>query len=512
MDCKISVKADPTTWTVDDNRVECPDANFTLIQEAINAASDGDIIYVYNGTYYEKVIVNKIVSLIGEDRDSTIINGGSIGSVITIMADNVNISGFTIQCSGPKYDDAGIYVDHHRGNGISHNTITDNFVGIALHFSSNNVVSDNTISLNNHDGIRLYSSSNNVVSGNTISSNNDVGIGFYSSSNNVASGNAITNNYDGIGFYSSSNNVVSGNAITNNYDGIYFTLDSENNIIYCNNFNNTHQVECNSRNIWNVGDEGNYWSDYTGQDLNANGIGDTKIPHLGVDYYPLMGMFSDFTVALERETYHITTICNSTITEFKFEIGAETGNEIIRFNVTGKDGTVGFCRVRIPTEFMNYPFIVLVGVEEIVPTLLDVPNETYVYLYFTYIHSSHTITIISSKTLHLYNELLDEYAKLQIDLYNLNTTYYGLLNNYSVLLGNYSQLQKSYHELNNSYQEHLLDYSKNEHNIRNLMYIFAATTAIFIITIIYLSNHAHGRQGQSIVRAQQHKKLMDKWE
>ena len=164
--------------------------------------------------------------------------------------------------------------------------------------------------------------------------------------------------------------------------------------------------------------------------------------------------------------------------------------------------TVGFCRVMIPIKLMNYSYIVLDDVEEIVPNLLNVSNEEYAYLYFTYIHSSHIITIISSRTLNLYNELLDQHIKLQIDLYDLNTTYHDLLNNYSIFLGNYSQLQKSYHELNNSYQEHLSDYSKNVHNIRNLMYIFAATTAIFIITTIYLSKHAHA----SKTKAFEHKK------
>ena len=139
---------------------------------------------------------------------------------------------------------------------------------------------------------------------------------------------------------------------------------------------------------------------------------------------------------------------------------------------------------------MNRPYIVLIGVEEIAPALLDVSSETYVYLYFTYIHS-HTITIISSKTLYLYNELLDRYLRLQMDLYILNATFHDLLSNYTMVLGNYTELQRSYQDLLNSYQEHLVNYSKNVDNIRNLMYIFAAATAIFIVTTIYLSKRAH---------------------
>jgi len=210
-----------------------------------------------------------------------------------------------------------------------------------------------------------------------------------------------------------------------------------------------------------------------------------------------MGMFSDFSVIYKEETYHVTTVCNSTISEFRFEIGPETGNKIMRFNVTGEDGTVGFCRVIIPTKLMNYPFIVIVDGEGVSPTFLDAANET---LYFTYTLSNRTITIISSKVQHLYYELLDKHGKLQTDLYNLNETYYDLLSNYSLLLGNYSQLEGSYCELNNSYQEHLLDYSKNVHNIRNLVYIFAATTAIFIMTTIYLSKHGHA--GKTSARRQ----------
>ena len=468
MECKLSVKASPTTLTVDDDGP----ADFNTIQEAISNATSGDKVLVRVGIYYEHVIVNKSVSLVGEDKDSTIIDGNETGSVISITANNVSIEGFTIKRSGMRLYDSGISVDHSSGNDISHNVIT-----------------------NNYDGISFHSSSSNVVSGNVITNNYD-GIGFYSSSSNVVSGNVITNNnYDGISFYYSSNNLISNNTITNNnYYGISLALYSSNNTIYHNNFvDNIVQVWSDSVNVWDYSNEGNYWSDYAGQDLNGDGIGDTSyvIDVNNQDNYPLMGMFSVFEVTWKEETYDVTTVCNSTISNFRFEIGSETGNKIIRFNVTGEDGTVGFCRIMTPAELMNYPYIVLVDEEEITLTLLDVSNGTHVYLYFTYIHSSHTITIISSKTLYLYNELLNKHVRLQIDLYNLNATYYGLLNKYNILLGNYSQLQGSYRELNNSYQEHLLDYSRNVHNIRNLMYIFVATTAIFIITTIYLSKHAH---------------------
>jgi len=507
VECKIPVRA-----SIDVIHVP---TNYSTIQEAINYANPGDTIFVHTGTYYEHVVVNKSVSLVGEHRDFTIVDGNKNGSVIFIAANNVSIGGFTIRRSGTRPYDCGIFIEHSDGNDISHNTMTSNLDGISLYYSSNNMISDNIISSNNYHGISLYSSSNNLVLGNTIANNRD-GIGFYSSSNNLVLGNTIANNRDGISLYYSSDNLVSGNTIANNMDGMYFALYSSdnlvsgntiannmdgmyfalyssNNTVYLNNFNNTRQARSDSTNVWDDGVEGNYWSDYAGQDPNTDGIGDNPyiIDANNNDTHPLMGMFSIFEVSLKEKTYRVTTICNSTISDFRFEIGPETGNKVISFNVTDDDSTVGFCRVVIPTGLMSYPYIVLVDAEEIVPTLLGVSNETHAYLYFTYAHDSHSVRLISSKTLHLYNELLDKYVRLQIDLYNLNATYYDLLNRYSVLLGNFSQLQANYSDLNNLYQRHLLDYSEKVSNLQNLMYIFAATTAIFLITTIYLSKRVH---------------------
>jgi len=43
-------------------------SNYTYIQDAINDANDGDTIFVYNGTYYESLMISDDINLIGEDQ------------------------------------------------------------------------------------------------------------------------------------------------------------------------------------------------------------------------------------------------------------------------------------------------------------------------------------------------------------------------------------------------------------------------------------------------------------
>ena len=57
--------------------------DYPTIQAAIDAASTGDAVYVKEGTYYENVFIGKQITLQGEDRETTIIDGGGIPYVDT---------------------------------------------------------------------------------------------------------------------------------------------------------------------------------------------------------------------------------------------------------------------------------------------------------------------------------------------------------------------------------------------------------------------------------------------
>jgi parallel beta-helix repeat protein len=246
---------------------------YSKIQKAVDAANAGDTVNVVAGTY-EGARVNKPLKLVGENKNSVFIKG-------TIHIDrtrDVEISEFTIQKGSPF---AGIMIDNANNNTIKNSIVEDNWYGIYVHFSSKNVVKNNVVKNNQAGGIFLsYSANENIISYNTLSNHS----------------NAISSVYVPGDSIITRGNTICNNVIQDNRTGVSF-YNSQDYKIYHNNFiSNTDQTYTyptwEGHNTWDNGaGEGNYWSDYTGEDTNNDGIGDTKIPHLGVDNYPLMRPF-----------------------------------------------------------------------------------------------------------------------------------------------------------------------------------------------------------------------------
>jgi len=286
--------------------------NYTTIQSAINDAVDGDTVFVYDDSspYYENVVVDKSINLVGENRYTTVIDGVGSGDVVYISSDSVNISGFMIQNSGGNNYDAGITI-YSDSNVITDNNVSNNnYFGISLLSSNKNIISENNIYFNFRDGITLWECNNNNVTNNNIISNSVHGVRLNYCNNNTISNNTIKSNIlDGVGLYSDNNhNVITKNTISDNYYGIVIGPigTSESNVIFHNNIvNNMIQGEDESTNTWNdtYPSGGNYWSDYYGVDNfsgpnqnipGSDGIGDTPydLPcEYATDWYPLMSPY-----------------------------------------------------------------------------------------------------------------------------------------------------------------------------------------------------------------------------
>jgi parallel beta-helix repeat protein len=295
------------------------------IQVAIDDADPGNSIYVSSGTYYERVWIWKSINLIGEDKDTTLIDRMEGGDSVYIMDINwVNVTGFTISNSEASTNDRGVRINNADNVTISNNIISNHDSGIAITYSSSYInLIENVITSNFEDGIHMYSSNNNILD-NEISFNGRSGINYdsngpYSENNNISYNTVFSNPY-GIGINRCNESIISNNIISSSSSYGFYMMDSTGNFIHQNNFiNNTHQISKSggSNNFWNNSNhEGNYWSDYNGIDDGSgdrppgDGVGDTEIPHPFIDQgdgyyqldnYPLM----DPTTTIDQDSPQI---------------------------------------------------------------------------------------------------------------------------------------------------------------------------------------------------------------
>ena len=208
-------------------------ADYTRIQDAIDNASDGNTIYVYNGTYYENLMIETSLYLIGENKENTYIidNFSHSSSAITIEINNVTISHFTIIGEAVAH---GIYIHLHSDQ----TRIIDNIIlsaGILIN-SGNNTITNNYIDSGGSWGIGFYPvySLFNKIINNTIITN---GTGMYllgSCKNNSILHNTINAGTSGIRLLESNKNIIKDNIMSK---GGFHLQDSYDNIILNNSVN-----------------------------------------------------------------------------------------------------------------------------------------------------------------------------------------------------------------------------------------------------------------------------------
>jgi nitrous oxidase accessory protein len=285
----IHVGLELVSFGVDESIIRVP-KDYPTIQAAVNAASSGDTILVASGVYYENVVVNKPVKIVGGDCLSTVVEGaGDFSNTIHVTSDYVEISGLTVRKGGagiflngsnhcsihgniltmntyfggivlsysnentvayntalnngggapPLQYGVGIVISHCNHNAISSNTVTGNVAGsLIIHDSHHNIITNNSV-FEDASGIILTFSTWNIVIANNVSNTESAGIGLDYSSNNTIEDNWLLGNWEGIALGYSRMNLIKANMMLNSSDvGLCISDASPNNLVTDNTVSN----------------------------------------------------------------------------------------------------------------------------------------------------------------------------------------------------------------------------------------------------------------------------------
>ncbi len=321
-----TAKAAPKTITVPDD--------YPTIQAAVGNASSEDIVHVKNGFYPEHIVVERPLSLIGEDKQTTIVDGSGTGTVVQISSSDVMIANFTIRNAGTSqwfgngFPDSGVNVEESANVAIRNNIVTKATVGIWSYASTNMSASENLVSNTTTMGVVIYTGANSTIAdnllqncgivglhldGNTLHSkieNNTIGrcgegIDIERSAENTVEQNKLLNNNASLVFFESSGNSAQYNTIENNSVGIVLIQSNGNTFGHNSLIDNARQVASDfsasppskaiSVNTWDDSEECNYWGDYKLKYPNASegdrsGVWNTPyvIDSNNTDHFPLM--------------------------------------------------------------------------------------------------------------------------------------------------------------------------------------------------------------------------------
>jgi parallel beta-helix repeat protein len=130
------------------------------------------MILIKPGTYQENIVITKPVSLVSQNKNSTIIEGTGTGnlSVLNVACDSVTLTGFTIQNdrNNSALTGTGILLENAHNCTITNNIIRHNYDGLVLYNSSGNILKSNELSDNAHNLILVNAPNNNIDATNTV--------------------------------------------------------------------------------------------------------------------------------------------------------------------------------------------------------------------------------------------------------------------------------------------------------------------------------------------------------
>jgi parallel beta-helix repeat protein len=287
-------------------------------------------IYFYHGAY--NIITRNLMQSCGFYSDYWAFTTNKIDKTNLVNNGHLYFYSDMTNLNEADFSNAGqIYLENCNHSIMSNLDLSDGCISISLKDCNDIRILNNNLSSNCFNGIKAENCNNMTIDGNFIDDNLREGIylgggnynsflnniirnngyragirGFGFCNNNTFHNNKFKNNIEGLSFgLSCTDNNISGNLfISNLASGISFEGGCEYNLIFSNFFrkNSKHCAQTMLNNNWNNSEIGNYWDNYTGLDVNGDGIGDT--PH-NISLSPLI---QDFLPIVDNDPPIITII------------------------------------------------------------------------------------------------------------------------------------------------------------------------------------------------------------
>ncbi len=328
------------------------------IQEAINNATEGETIFITKGTYETNtsIVVNKTVTLLGEDMAETIISGGLEATLIlSILADGAKIQNLTIRNS-------------ESGFGL----------GIHIKNVTNVKIQDSHIT-NCPTGIVLTNANHSEIARSSITNSKNYGMHFLPNS---------------------SYNTVFWNTIQNNSQAVAIELGCRENMFYQNNFVQYTTPASGlgvAANFWNLSYPagGNYWDEYANNDVKSgtlqtetgsDGIGDApyQLPSPGEpkDHYPIRGFINWFHAYWRDNIDYYILVSSNVSKASSLNFQCSSTDPFTNFTLAGNPNR-GFCRATIPKSLLsaeNDLWVVTINSVTTEHTTASDVNHTYILI------------------------------------------------------------------------------------------------------------------------------------
>jgi len=143
----------------DKNGTGSQDYPYRTIRKAIDIADEWDIIKILDGTYFENLVINKGLTIIGTSPSATVLDGRGNATAMVVQVGNVEISNLTIR----NANGSGISITNSSGVRIIDCLLGYNILDLVVANSTDNQLVNTTF-----ETLNLSDSVSNIIVGWTI--------------------------------------------------------------------------------------------------------------------------------------------------------------------------------------------------------------------------------------------------------------------------------------------------------------------------------------------------------